>query len=83
MEVPKITDVKAIDNMNILVSFDEGTVKKYDLKILYDKFPVFKSLEGNPLFKLVKVEVGGVAIAWNDDIDLSRYDIWFEGETME
>jgi len=80
LEVPIVTDVKPIEDMNLIVTFEGGIVKRYDMKILYDKFPIFKSLEGNPLFKLARPEVGGVAIIWNDDIDLSRYDIWFDGE---
>jgi hypothetical protein len=28
------------------------------------------------LFKAVKVEKGGYAVAWNSEIDISEYELW-------
>jgi len=37
----------------------------------------------NPvLFKSVRVEKGGYAIFWNDDIDISEYELWKHGKEM-
>jgi len=82
MDMPKIIEVKPIDDMNLLVSFDGGIVKKYDVKKLWDELPIFKNLQDKLLFESVKVEVGGVAIVWNDEIDLARYEIWENGEEI-
>ena len=80
MDMPRIIDVKPINNMNLIVYFDGGIVKKYDVKQLFSEIPVFKELQDNALFNSVRVEVGGVAIIWNKDIDLARYEIWTNGE---
>ncbi|MCL2355374.1 MAG: DUF2442 domain-containing protein [Oscillospiraceae bacterium] len=82
MDIPKIVDVKPIDDLNLIITFDGGIVKRYDVKKLFNELPVFKQLENKELFESVRVEVGGVAIVWNDDIDLAEYEIWKNGETV-
>jgi len=77
--IPRIKDVKASDDMILIVTFDNKVIKKYDVKILIDKYPVFKSLKNKALFNLVHVECGGFGVAWTDDIDLSEYEIWDKG----
>ena len=49
------------------------------MKQLIDKYEIFKNLKENRLFYLVKVDVGGYGIFWNNDIDLSSEDIWENG----
>ncbi|WP_423805896.1 DUF2442 domain-containing protein [Phascolarctobacterium succinatutens] len=40
----------------------------------------FKALKyTNVLFNLVKVDVGGYGISWNDDLDLSCDELWENG----
>lgn len=80
MTVPMIKAVKPINDMNLIVSFDGEIIKKYDVKRLFDKFPIFKELQNNKLFENVQIEVGGIAVVWNEEIDLSRYEIWNNGE---
>jgi len=77
--IPKIKDVKALDDMMLIVTFENNVIKKYDVKILIDKYPVFELLKDRALFNLVHVECGGFGIAWTDDIDLSEYEIWDKG----
>ena len=80
MEVPIMTDVKPIEDMNLIVYFEDGTIKKYDIKQLFDELPLFKELQKNDLFNKVKVDIGGFGLVWNAKIDLSRYEIWINGE---
>ena len=80
MEVPRIIEVKPIDDMQLIVCFDGDIKKIYDVKKLFHIFPIFKELEDSNLFNSVKVEIGGIAIIWNENIDLSRYEIWNNGE---
>jgi len=80
MEVPRMTDVKPIEDMNIIVHFDNGVIKKYNVKRLISKWPVFKELQDDKLFKSVRVDVGGFGIVWNENIDLAEYEIWTNGE---
>ena len=79
MSIPKIVKVQPLENLIILTTFDDGTVKKYDVKNLFKDFPVFKDLMNDILFQLVHVDFKGYAIAWNDYLDLDRYEIWENG----
>ncbi|MFO7883430.1 MAG: DUF2442 domain-containing protein [Desulfobacteraceae bacterium] len=39
------------------------------------------SLKNPALFKAVQVEPGGFAVAWNNEIDISEYELWKHGQT--
>lgn len=76
----KIKTVKPAKNTVLLVCFQNGIEKIYDLKMLYNVFPQFKIFETNKqLFNSVKVDVGGYGISWNDDLDLDAEEIWENG----
>ena len=75
----KIVDVKLKDNVILIVKFDDGIEKEYDMKIMMNKFEIFKELNNKSLFKNVKVDVGGYGISWNENIDLSSEEIWNNG----
>lgn len=76
MTVPRIVAVEPKPNMLLSVTFDEGTVKELDIKPYLERFEPFRRLKNEKLFQCVHVDCGGFAVAWNDDIDLDRYDIW-------
>lgn len=76
----KIATVTPLPEYILLVCFTDNTKKKYDVKLLFDKWEVFKSLflvKG--LFEQVKVDTGGYGVTWNDDIDLSCNEIYNNG----
>lgn len=76
----KITSVKPMKNSILLVEFQNGIEKTYDVKSLYSTFPQFKVFETDTdLFKCATVDIGGYGISWNDDLDLDAEDIWEEG----
>lgn len=76
----KIKDVKPLENYKLLVTFENGEIKNYDVKPLFNKWAVFKDLLSiHGLFKQVKVDVGGYGISWNDDIDLSCNELYYNG----
>ena len=33
-------------------------------------------LKNDAFFKTVKTDAGGYGISWNDDVDLSEYELW-------
>lgn len=37
---------------------------------------MFAPLRNTALFKSVRVEQGGWAVSWNDEIDLSEFELW-------
>jgi hypothetical protein len=65
-----------MDNKKLLVKFANGIEKIYDCKPLIEKFEPFKALENEAFFKQVKADAGGYGISWNDDTDLSEYELW-------
>lgn len=80
----KIKDVTPLPDFKLSVQFREGVTKIYDVNQLFDKIPVFKELEENPLsFYDVVVDTGGYGIVWNDDIDLSCDELWDNGVVVK
>ncbi len=78
MEYPKICRVEAITDRILRVTFTNQDIKDYDISPLLDK-PVFAPLGQPAFFRNFRVEAGGYAIAWNDAIDLSEYELWEKG----
>lgn len=81
MNCPKVRSVKAVDNHILIVEFDNNETKQYDVTPLLKK-ELFAALKNAALFKAVRVEQGGWAVAWNDDIDLSEFELWSKGKKV-
>lgn len=81
MPYPKIQAVETIDDHTLLVEFDNDQKRKYDVTPLLRK-EMFAPLRNPALFKSVQVEQGGYAVVWNNDIDISEYELWSNGQTM-
>ena len=80
----KIKDIQVLPEHKLNIHFVEGLRKIYDVNALSEKHPVFKQLtENDELFNSVKVDVGGYAIVWNDDLDLSCDELWENGEKQD
>lgn len=76
----KVRSVYCEPDYVLLVHFSDGTVKRYDIKPLFDKIPVFESLRSTPgLFQQVVVDPGGYGISWTDMIDLDCEELWVNG----
>jgi len=78
MEYPKIKFVEALEDFRLFVIFDNGTIKIYSMKNKLDS-KAFASLADISLFRKVHVDSGGYGIIWNDEIDLSEYELWKNG----
>jgi hypothetical protein len=81
MRCPKIMSVSAVDDHTLLVEFDNAEKKKYDITPLLN-LDMFSQLKDAALFNAVEVEKGGYAVAWNDDIDISEYELWSHGVSV-
>lgn len=79
----KIKNVSPLPEYKLSVQFAEGVTKIYDVKPLFEKIPIFKSLERNNDFGNVYVDVGGYGIIWNDELDLSCDELWENGVEVE
>ncbi len=80
-DVPRIASVEAIGPMKLLVQFDGGGKKVYDCRQLMAR-PQFQSLSNPAFFRAVKVDPGGYGVLWSDDVDLSEYELWANGEPV-
>jgi len=79
MNTPQIHSIKPLEGKRIWVKFANGAEKIYDCtQILH--LDVFQNLNNEAFFKTVKVDPGGYGISWNDDLDLSEYELWVNGE---
>ena len=80
----KVKTVNVIPDYRLSIQFAEGVTKIYDLKPLFEKWPIFRNLKNDDtLLYNVEVDAGGYGIIWNDDIDLSCDELFENGETVE
>lgn len=76
----RVKEVKPLSDLILLVTFENTTVKRYDVKSLLKKFEAFRVFATSPaLFNLVKVDQGGYGIVWNDELDISCNELWNNG----
>jgi hypothetical protein len=79
MDTPKILSVQALENKKLLVKFVNGIEKIYDCNPLLS-LEMFEVLKNDAFFKSVKIDYsGGYGISWNDDADMSEYELWTNG----
>ena len=80
----KVVSVKPVENYFLIVKFENGENKKYNLSPLFEKWDSFKSLSSvKGLFEQVKVDSGGYGISWNDDVDLSCDELYHNGVLIQ
>jgi hypothetical protein len=79
MESVKVKNVTPQQNLFLLVEFDNGIRKKYDVSTLFEQFPEYQILKNKPMFDTVHVDCGGYAVAWTPEIDISEWELWDNG----
>jgi Protein of unknown function (DUF2442) len=75
MNPPKIISAQVIGDRTLLIEFSQCGVKKYDISKLLDN-PMFAKLQNPSFFKNFQIESGGYGLVWNEDIDISEYELW-------
>ena len=79
----RIKAIKPIDNYKLLVTFSNDEIKEYNVDIWFDKNYDFKVLSNTTgLFEHVKVDAGGYGISWNDNLDLSCKELYFNDTSI-
>ena len=79
----RVRSTTPLPEYTLLVCFENGEKKIYDVGQLFEKWEAFKALaitEG--LFRQVKVDAGGYGVSWNDDIDLSCDELYRGGRSV-
>lgn len=82
MNAPRILSVQVLEDKILLVKFVNGVEKIYDCSQLF-KLEMFHALKNDAFFKTVKVDSGGYGVSWNDEIDLSEYELWINGVELD
>jgi len=82
MNAPKILAVQVLEDKKLLVKFVNGVEKVYDCAQLLG-MEMFQVLSNEALFKAVRMDAGGYGVSWNDDADLSEYELWTNGIEVE
>ncbi|MEG3893785.1 MULTISPECIES: DUF2442 domain-containing protein [unclassified Microcoleus] len=78
MKPERIVSAKAIDDRTLMVKFTNLEFKKYDISKLLEN-PMFMTLSNPVFFRNFTVEPGGYALVWNDEIDISEYELLQNG----
>ena len=80
----KVKSVKPLESLRLLIHFQNGEVKQYDVALLlneWEQFKVLKTITG--LFEQVKVDTGGYGVSWNDELDLSCNELYNNGVSVQ
>ena len=71
-----VKDVKTIDDYKLILTFEDESVRVFDMKPLLGK-GVFKELKDEKLFKTVKVSFD--SIEWANGIDVDPETLYEDG----
>ena len=63
------------------LTFQVGKVKRFDMAVLFDKYPQLLALRNRALFTSGRL-AGYYGIIWNDDLDIEAETIYEDGETV-
>ena len=69
---------QAIDDMTLIVEFSNHDRRRYCIAKLLNQ-PMFSPLQSPSFFRNFQIDQGGYGIIWNDEIDLSEYELWQNG----
>ncbi len=70
-----------LEGTSLMVTFQDGAVKKYNMSALFPKYPQLEALKDRSLFLTGKL-LGPYGIVWNDELDIEAETIYEEGETV-
>ncbi len=82
MKYPRILKARAVDDFTLVVEFTNQELKKYDIHQLLN-IPMFSPLRQPAFFKNFEIAAGGYGIVWNEEVDISEYELWKNGVTLE
>ncbi|HEY9850833.1 MAG TPA: DUF2442 domain-containing protein [Leptolyngbyaceae cyanobacterium] len=81
MKTERIVSAKAIDDKTLMVKFTNLEIRKYDISKLLEN-PIFAGLRNPGFFRNFRIEPGGYGLVWNDETDLSEYELWQNGISL-
>ena len=81
-KIPKIIDVRAIGPLELLIVYDDKQKKTFNVAPYIKLFKAFEPLLDEKTFKQVHTNRLGDALIWNENIDISGYDVWEVGSSL-
>jgi hypothetical protein len=74
--------VTPLKDRRLLVTFVNGEQKVYDCHRIMN-LDRFRLLQNEAFFKAVVVDIGGDGVSWDEETDLSEYELWNNGVDFE
>jgi DNA-binding XRE family transcriptional regulator len=74
----KAVKLNFLSGTSLEVTFQNGVIKRYDVKQLFKKYPQLQALEDRDIFLSGKLQ-GFYGIVWNDELDIEVETIYEEG----
>ncbi|MCT7953274.1 DUF2442 domain-containing protein [Ancylothrix sp. C2] len=81
MKPPRIVSAKAIDNQTLVIKFTNNEFRKYDISKLLEN-PMFAKFRNPTVLKNFRIEEGGYGLVWDEDVDISEYELWQNGKSF-
>ncbi|MCD2435334.1 DUF2442 domain-containing protein [Acidaminococcus sp. NSJ-142] len=80
----RIKNVQPQSGRRLLVEFENGEKKHYDIRGAAAQWEAFWALlTDKELFAQVQVDTGGYGISWNEDLELSCHELYQNGVDAE
>ncbi len=79
-QFPLVTDVVALPDMRLLVTFENGERRSYDCSKLLDR-GAFTPLRDEAFFRGVQPDPHGFGVLWSDEVDLAEAELWLNGSS--
>ena len=82
MKYPIIKSVSVIGKHTLLVGFSDGEQRRYDVSPLLGR-EMFSALKNPACLRNVRIDKGGYALVWDENTDISEYEIWTNGTPVD
>lgn len=79
MNIPKIINVIAEKKMILKVTFSNGIIKHFNCNMIINRNEYYHKLKNPGFFKNVHIDPGGYGLSWDDEVDISEYEIYTNG----
>ncbi|MCD8307482.1 MAG: DUF2442 domain-containing protein [Clostridia bacterium] len=78
-----IKNAYPVSGHSLIACFADGTSRTYDIRDIAESHPDFRTLEDSSLFYSLRAGLGGYGVIWDNDVDLSSEEIYFNGKPVK
>ena len=78
----KAVNLEFQQGTSLVLTFQNGEAKSYDVSVLFSKYPQLKALKDRNLFLQGKL-AGPYGIIWNDELDIEAETIYEDGVLLD